>query len=181
VKTLALKPVATRPLFIDWLGQDFTVPMARLQPRGPMPKGRTLADASAPAVGRRLIESYNSMIEEYGWDRLAFLMRLPVVDEQLTRYFYWEEEASPLDPSAYSWRNSDRQRDEEWTRNLRAEEKGSGKQRAALGWSSAGGVLTMRHTIPADVDTWVVFDDQVLTRDETNRAVFDALRRRPAP
>lgn len=179
VKTLAIDFAACRPQWTDWLGQQIRLPVTRLHPTGDLPRGRTLFDASPAAIGRRLISAYNSMIEQYGAERLAVLLRLRVEGEQLWRYLYWEEEIKPLDPADYRWSDSDRGREESWTRNLRAHLRDQDRDEgAAISWCSSGAQLYMRHRIADDTDTFVVPDAEVLSREEATAAILRAIDER---
>lgn len=157
-------------------------PMA-VDTRGDLPRGKTLFDASPAAIGKRLILAFNSMIEAYEWDRIGFLLYVREEERGLTRYFYFEIPAEALDPASFTWKESDRQKADNWARNLRADLKGekrgaSGSDRAALTWTSGGSVLTRRFEIPEDADTWTVHDSQVLSREETTQAILAAINQR---
>lgn len=173
VKTLKLKPARCRPNWQDWLGQSVLIPTTRISPLGELPKGKTPDTASPAAVGKRLIARYNHNFEQYGVEHEAVLLRLRVEAEQLTRFYYWEHPIEALDPSAYRWTESKHTEDDQWNRNLRAHLKGSADKAAAMTWN---GVLWVRHEIPANADTWVVPDCNVLTREEASDAIAQAIR-----
>lgn len=173
-KTLLLDPVKSRPLWQQRLGEAVCLPISKLTPTGSLPKGKTVLDASPRTIGNRLIEAYNAMLDRYGVERLAVTLRLRVDEEEHWRYLYWEEDLEPLDPKAYRWANSERST-EGWTRNLRAVHRDADPESApALNWQSAG-KLWMRHTIPADADTWAVPDSMILDRATGNAAISQAI------
>jgi hypothetical protein len=179
IKTLALTEAASRPEWHQWLGQQVNLPVSRLQPKGALPRGKTLFDTTANALGRRLVSAFNEMIESYGVERLGVLLRLRVESEKLWRYYYWSEEIEAIDPAALLWRDSEHTREGTWTRNIHAhyrdEISGSDRGPAALSWCSASSQLWIRHRIPADADTWVVADAEILSREEATAAILQAI------
>jgi hypothetical protein len=128
------------------------------------------------------VDSYNSIIESYGVERLGVLLRLRVEAERHWRYYYWEEEIEPLNPAALIWSNSERNQAGSWTRNVRAHYRDqiSGQDRgaAAVSWCSGGSQLYKRHQIPVDADTWIVADAEVLSREEATAAILRAVDER---
>jgi hypothetical protein len=173
IKTLQLKPASCRPHWQDWLLQSVSIPTTRRLPLGALPKGKTLDTARPADIGKRLIARLNDDYQTFAIERQGFLLLLRVEAEQLTRFYYWEQAIEPLDPSAYKWSVSERSMDNPYKRNLRADLKESKQDAAAMTWNR---VLWVRHQIPADADTWVVPDCQVLTRDEASDAISLAIR-----
>lgn len=170
-KTLLLEPVASRPDWRDRLGETVSLPVSRIKPTGELPKGKTLFDASARAIGQRVVEAYNASLERYGVERLAVTLRLRVDEEQLWRYLYWEEDLKPIDPAQLKWTDS-KNGEDGWSRNLRAIYRGAAANGpAALRWTSSGSQLWIRHQIPTDADTFIVPDDHVLDRERGNAAI----------
>jgi hypothetical protein len=184
IKAIQLRWTASRPLWEDWRGHPVTLLTHRMEPAGLLPRGRTIFDTRVDALGRRLIENYNVILEEYRHEMLAVFAGLRVESEQLRRYFYWEEELQPLDPADFIWHDrkpsnpAAAKADKGKKHNIWAErrDRPAGEKRADLAWCSKGSQLYVRHHIPADVDTWVVPDAKALTREEATTALLDAAR-----
>jgi hypothetical protein len=186
IKAIQLRWTASRPRWEDWCGCPVTLLMHRLEPAGLLPRGRTLFDTRVDALGRRLIEEYNSLLAEYRHDKLAVFARLRSEGEQLRRYLYWEEDLRPLDPADFIWHDrkpsnpSAAKLDKGKKRNIWAErrDRPSGEIRADLAWCSKGSQLYIRHSIPSDVDTWVVPDAKAISREEATLAILDYVQRK---
>jgi hypothetical protein len=175
LKTTAVRPALSRPSADDWLGQPVEFIIARLTPQS-LPRGATMSSVGATALGRRLINAYNTLLETYAWERLSFLVRLRCEPLAAWQYLYWEQDAELLAPAAYRWRESGNAR--ELDRNLSASLRGSEPGGADLRWTSSGRQLYMREYVPFDADIWTVPDEMVLSRDEATQAVLSAINAR---
>lgn len=177
LKTLQLRPVASKPHWEQRIGEEVKVPITRIKPKGKLPAGKTFLDAGAQSVGNRIVAAFNESLESYGVERQVFILRLRVEHEQLTRYLCWIEDITALEPKTLKWADSGHGDTEDgWSRNLRATYRDHDpKGPADLSWNSSGSQLWVRHEIPEDVDTWVVPDSQVLDRREGNQALARAI------
>lgn len=172
LKTLGLRPTGARPEGLDWIGQSVVFPLCRVRPQQPLPAGKSIENVSASALGRRVISAYNDASAE--WEKMGFLVRLPVPDLQATHCLYWEEEVEPLSPTDYSWRDSATERLSPWDRNLHAFPRGWRTTLPVLSWASGGTQLYGRVAIPEDADLLVINHAMVLSRAQATQAVLAA-------
>jgi len=194
VKTKRLESAHCRPQWQDLIGHSFSIPLCSLQPQQRLPRGRDVFSVKDFALGRRIEEQYNSDLLQSQVERIGIIVRGHVdlmcqpdvggenwAEEPQTRFLYWEQDLSPIEPGSLVWRDSPSSRPG-YSRFLHARSRkrvtAGDTGGADLIWNGGKERLYARFTIPETVDTWTVPDCMIPSRAEVKRIVGEQIQRR---